>query len=722
MYVWDDDNLPSRERTVARTAAKGEKNLDLEHYDWYFANLERLEQNREDVRTEIKNMRDDRRRAELAKELERLAQEIEALGRPPFLSRWEWSDENRLWFERVSQFCSGDISSEDAAAKRKNFLQLLLEERGGEFPEAAGRALRGVAAVAALAGEKVPKALDEGGESVGTPTLAAEVPTAREDSSAHDCRASDLLSQLEDLLSRATAVFDATTNSQGLVFGDVDMQELLGDEEDHPAAASDSLVSFLSDTLGKLIEGASETFHELKALLEEQERCILKNEFYGRRTSQSQLAPQGLSQSLRGQREGYRSIYDVPLTLAELLKRVVFTPVGRASIASAGALSPEGGSFLEATAASLSSTGSSALKVSPLAGFANTPEFARFRTDKTGALVHLLLNYFRQQQVKRGLKALKDLQKESGYEAVPPTSFCDDVHLRFPNFFRGVSVEEKLLKTLSEGRKVASSLRLTPALAAGPGAGPGLAFSVLQNMALFAAQETKLGEMFGHPTLPWYNHPAFWVHQHWELGMGMGKTKVLAPLVSFSRADGQHISMVVFLDSQFDTGSADLQQLLGKLSRTMVKLVYDRQTHTRVGVARLEEMAVLLENALREGWVVATRPRDLHCLSMLPVMDLETLYQEKKNVEKLLEQVGENEQTEDPEGKTTIFELGGGLAKISRAYEKVSKEVSLVEAKIQRIRVVLRKFRRYATVLLDEVDEQLLSLSKYGRMGVVLRV
>ena len=107
----------------------------------------------------------------------------------------------------------------------------------------------------------------------------------------------------------------------------------------------------------------------------------------------------------------------------------------------------------------------------------------------------------------------------------------------------------------------------------------------------------------------------------------MGKTKVLAPLVSFSRADGEHISIVVFLDSQFQPGTADLRKLLATLGRMVLPLTYERASHS---VAALEEAQKLLDFARRGGHVVVTRPRDLHCLSMLPIMDLETLKQRRK--------------------------------------------------------------------------------------------
>lgn len=217
---------------------------------------------------------------------------------------------------------------------------------------------------------------------------------------------------------------------------------------------------------------------------------------------------------------------------------------------------------------------------------------------------------------------------------------------------------------------------------------------------MYGDQERKLGEMFGGDLLPNFFAASNWLHATWELGMGMGKTKVLAPLIAFSRADGKRISMVVFLDSQFDTGSADLRKLCSRLGRTVVNLVYDRQTHSTSGVKKLQEMLETLENARNSGDIIATRPRDLHCLSMLPVMDLETLRAQKREWKILKKSLTQAK----PEGwEETIAVKENGL-------EQQSK---LCAEKIELLQKILAQLRKHGAVLLDEVDEQLLSLSKY---------
>ena len=59
-----------------------------------------------------------------------------------------------------------------------------------------------------------------------------------------------------------------------------------------------------------------------------------------------------------------------------------------------------------------------------------------------------------------------------------------------------------LARSLSEGRKVAASLRSSNMMQSGPAAAPGLAFEVIQNIALYDDQERKLKEMFNVVDLP----------------------------------------------------------------------------------------------------------------------------------------------------------------------------------------------------------------------------
>lgn len=370
---------------------------------------------------------------------------VDVESQKPFHVDVEWFDAHIDWLDSVVRDCRKQ------RGMSKDPFEILQERRGSPMPQ---RTL--VFPVAATSTEvaHVP-----GAATTFVATSSDNV------CSAEGVALEGLFNKARDTLER---LMETDSGGKRRVFGTVDMQQLSEDVGD--------LAIFAKEKLEPLILDAGQLFVDLKTGLEDEERCLLSlgsaASGQGEDTTTQGLA---LANALVARREGFQSISELSFTLADLLKKVVFTPRF----------------FMHGSKESG--------RASPLAAiFAETAEFDQFRQAKTLLLVRLLKNYFAQQQVKRGASALQELILQVGYKQAPaPVADDENIRVRLrqtmPNllFHHGTepsSVAEEavvvdvLMKTLSESRKVAGSLKMQPAIGKGPAAGPGLGFEVRPRM------------------------------------------------------------------------------------------------------------------------------------------------------------------------------------------------------------------------------------------------
>ena len=151
-----------------------------------------------------------------------------------------------------------------------------------------------------------------------------------------------------------------------------------------------------------------------------------------------------------------------------------------------------------------------------------------------------------------------------------------------------------------------------------------LLYCVVRDFAYYPKQITKVLSMVFRA-----DGAEEWSSQHWEFSMGMGKTQVMAPLTSAVHADGKHLSVVVFIESQYQTGLKDLQNFLSALGRQAVGLEYERSTHSK---AKLTALADVLRHSVLFRRITATRVKDLHCLGVMDVVTLEQVHDRAEQV------------------------------------------------------------------------------------------
>ncbi len=118
------------------------------------------------------------------------------------------------------------------------------------------------------------------------------------------------------------------------------------------------------------------------------------------------------------------------------------------------------------------------------------------------------------------------------------------------------------------------------------------------------------------------------VEQQLEIIMGMGKSKVLSPLLSHAKADGEHLSMLVLTDPLYSSGSQDMQKSLGLLGTKTETIEYSRQTSS---LAKLQQLQAQIKRAIEEGTVCTARVKDLQTIGAMPEVLLEEIYQSKKS-------------------------------------------------------------------------------------------
>ena len=121
-------------------------------------------------------------------------------------------------------------------------------------------------------------------------------------------------------------------------------------------------------------------WEQIRSQLQAEERCLLRHE---QAAGDQPTSFPKISSALTAGRVGYQSVFDMPLTLTDILKKVVCTP------------KHPGG-------------------VSMMANLVSGDEFDHFRAFQHPRVVRLLTNYFQQQQVVRGLAALANLVEEAG--------------------------------------------------------------------------------------------------------------------------------------------------------------------------------------------------------------------------------------------------------------------------------------------------------------------
>jgi len=238
-----------------------------------------------------------------------------------------------------------------------------------------------------------------------------------------------------------------------------------------------------------------------------------------------------------------------------------------------------------------------------------------------------------------------------------------------------------------------------------------LLFEIVQQKALYPAQVEKLPEVFGTcegPLASSYNvlagatqvcpcatqEPRF-LSQTWEFAMGMGKTEIFGPLLAAQHADGFHLSVVVFLDSQFDTGSENLKNFLNALGRKVFILEYSRATHSYA--ASLAALGTL-QNAIEQQAVVVCRARDLHVLDTLTFLKREEL-------------------NAGHFGRRVISEAADQFGATSKGALLLRKSFYRKGAPIRQELDILHQIRALlnsrGVILFDEVDDQLLSRNKF---------
>jgi|GEM_PF-6725590 hypothetical protein len=116
--------------------------------------------------------------------------------------------------------------------------------------------------------------------------------------------------------------------------------------------------------------------------------------------------------------------------------------------------------------------------------------------------------------------------------------------------------------------------------------------------------------------------------QQLEIIMGMGKSKVLSPLLSHAKADGKHLSVLVLTDPLYNSGSLDMQKSLSLLGARTETIEYSRQTNS---IAKLKQLQSQINRAIEEGVVCTARVKDLQTINAMPEVLLEEIYQNKQS-------------------------------------------------------------------------------------------
>ena len=205
------------------------------------------------------------------------------------------------------------------------------------------------------------------------------------------------------------------------------------------------------------------------------------------------------------------------------------------------------------------------------------PKFKEQETE----LFNKCLRYFdlkaQHQQLHRAINIINDLEKVEGEE-----------------YFR---ISEKLHKELT--RQVPYEAHKYPEL---------LIFEVLQEKGIYEWQVSDLKRMLA----PLEGESSNIIL---EKVMGSGKTKVYLPLLALSKADGDHLSMVVVHSSQYETVAQALHEVSGEMFDQVVHtLSFSRENDSSLPTLTkiLEEM----EQVRREKHFYIVTDKSMHSLGL----------------------------------------------------------------------------------------------------------
>jgi hypothetical protein len=113
-----------------------------------------------------------------------------------------------------------------------------------------------------------------------------------------------------------------------------------------------------------------------------------------------------------------------------------------------------------------------------------------------------------------------------------------------------------------------------------------------------------------------------------EIMMGMGKSKVLSPLLANAKADGKHLSVLVLTDPLYSSGSIDIQKSLNLLGVKVENIELTRQT---CSLNKLVLLQIQINNAIKYGIACTARVKDLQTIDSIIEVLLEELYQRQKH-------------------------------------------------------------------------------------------
>jgi translation initiation factor 2B subunit (eIF-2B alpha/beta/delta family) len=113
-----------------------------------------------------------------------------------------------------------------------------------------------------------------------------------------------------------------------------------------------------------------------------------------------------------------------------------------------------------------------------------------------------------------------------------------------------------------------------------------------------------------------------------EIMMGMGKSKVLSPLLANEKADGKHLSVLVLTDPLYSSGSIDIQKSLSLLGVKVENIELIRQT---CSLKKLKLLQLQIDNAIKHRVACTSRVKDLQTIDSMIEVFLEELYQHQKD-------------------------------------------------------------------------------------------
>jgi hypothetical protein len=112
--------------------------------------------------------------------------------------------------------------------------------------------------------------------------------------------------------------------------------------------------------------------------------------------------------------------------------------------------------------------------------------------------------------------------------------------------------------------------------------------------------------------------------QQLEIFMGMGKSKVISPLLSYVKADGEHLSVLTLTEPLYNSGSADMQKSLSLLNAQVETIKFSRHQSSLEQIKKLE---IQIKQAITKGVTCVTKVKDLQSIDAMPEVFLEEIFQ-----------------------------------------------------------------------------------------------